>query len=77
MKISLLLKVAPVLQRGLPHQGSALLRARVGEDRVGAVEVLAEEAHAEQEDLAGETSPRLIGADGQLRVPARLPEGKI
>ena len=34
--------------------------------------MLAEEAHAEQEDLAGETSPRLIGADGQLRVPVAV-----
>ena len=45
---------------------------RVREDRVGAVEVLAEEAHAEEEHLAGETSSRLICADGELGVPVAV-----
>ena len=34
--------------------------------------MLPEKAHAEHEHLAGETSPWLIGADGQLRVPVAV-----
>ena len=34
--------------------------------------MLAEEAHAEEEDVAGETSPRLVGADSQLGIPVAV-----
>ena len=34
--------------------------------------MLAEEAHAEEEHLAGETSSRLICADGELGVPVAV-----
>ena len=49
---------------------------RVGKNGVAAAEVLAEEAHAKEEDLpaAGATSPPvgLVGADGQLGVPVAV-----